>query len=58
MDLRNISPLGDLVIPSLGVDVAAGAVFTVSDEAGALLLEQPQNYELVKSKPAKSAPTE
>ena len=55
MELRNISPLGDLWIPSLGVEVPAGGVFTVPDEAAARFLEQPSNFQPVK--PAKSGST-
>jgi len=56
MDLRNISPLGDLVIPALGIEVAAGDVFTASDEDGQRLLEQPSNYELVVKPTGKTKP--
>lgn len=52
MEFRNISPLGDLYIPALGLDVAAGETFNVSDDVAESLLEQPTNFEPVK--PAKS----
>ena len=42
--IKNISPLGDLSIPSLGLDVKAGASVDVSDEAAASLLAQPDNW--------------
>jgi hypothetical protein len=42
--IKNISPLGDLNIPSLGLDVKAGAIVDVSDEAAASLLAQTDNW--------------
>jgi hypothetical protein len=42
--IKNISPLGDLFIPSLGLEVKAGASVDVSDEAAASLLEQSDNW--------------
>lgn len=41
--VRNINPLGAVEV--LGRLVEAGEVFDVSDEQGARLLEQPDNYE-------------
>ena len=38
MRLRNVSPLGDVMIPALGVTVAAGAEFDVPGEVGVGLL--------------------
>lgn len=38
--IKNVSPLGDLDVPALGLHVAAGATVEVSDEAAASLLEQ------------------
>jgi len=44
--IKNISPLGDLVIPALGnLVVKAGESAEVSNEAAASLLEQPINWE-------------
>jgi hypothetical protein len=42
--IKNISPLGDLDVPSLGITVKAGAIAEVSDEAAASLLEQTINW--------------
>lgn len=42
--IKNISPLGDLFIPSLRLEVKAGASVDVSDEAAASLLEQSDNW--------------
>jgi len=52
MEFRNVSPLGDLYIPALGLEVAAGDTFTVSDELAESLLEQPSNFQPIK--PVKS----
>lgn len=51
MRLRNVCPLGDIEV--LGRVVEAGAVFEVSDEQAARLLEQSANYEPVKAEEAK-----
>ena len=46
---RNVSPLGALHIPVLGLDVDAGETFTVEDEAvAASLAEQAGNFEKVE----------
>jgi hypothetical protein len=43
--IKNISPLGDLIIPALGnLFVKAGESVDVSDEAAASLLEQTVNW--------------
>lgn len=42
--IKNISPLGDLFIPSLGLEVKEGATVDVSDEAAAILLAQTDNW--------------
>lgn len=42
--IKNISPLGDLYIPSLGLEVKAGATVDVADDAAALLLAQADNW--------------
>lgn len=55
MDIRNISPLGDLVVPALGIEVAAGAVVSVKDDDAALLLEQTDNWAPAKNPPAAKA---
>jgi hypothetical protein len=56
--IKNVSPLGDLVIPALGITVLAGATATVSDEAAASLLEQTENWVAADSTAAAPAPTE
>ncbi len=42
--IKNISPLGDLYIPSLGLEVKAGATVDVADDAAELLLAQTDNW--------------
>jgi len=42
--IKNVSPLGDLIIPSLDLEVKAGATIEVSDEAAASLLAQTDNW--------------
>jgi hypothetical protein len=42
--IKNISPLGDLFIPSLGLEIKAGSTADVSDDAAALLLAQTENW--------------
>ena len=43
--IKNISPLGDLIIPVLNnLIVKAGETVDVSTEAAASLLEQPDNW--------------
>lgn len=42
--VKNVSPLGDLVVPSLNLEVKAGATVEVSAEQAALLLEQSENW--------------
>jgi len=42
--IKNISPLGDLYVPSLSLEVKAGASVDVSDEVAAELLAQPDNW--------------
>jgi len=42
--VKNISPLGDVDVPALGLSVKAGATIEVSDEAAASLLEQTINW--------------
>ena len=55
--IKNVSPIGDLVIPALGnLVVKAGESVDVSDEAAASLLEQPENWVADSSAPV-SAPT-
>lgn len=43
--IKNVSPLGALVIPSLGITVNAGATFDVDDaNIAKALLEQADNF--------------
>ena len=43
--IKNISPLGEVIIPALNdLVVGAGAIVDVSDEAAASLLEQTGNW--------------
>jgi len=51
--LKNTSPLGDIQIPLLRIEVKAGATFTVPADVAEGLLEQTGNYELVNRKPEK-----
>ena len=45
--LRNVCPLGDVDLPLIGRSLTAGEEFDVSDDVAALLVDQPNNYELV-----------
>lgn len=42
--IKNVSVLGDLVVPSLDIEVKAGATIEVSDEVAASLLAQKDNW--------------
>jgi hypothetical protein len=42
--IKNISPLGELYVPSLNLTVRAGETAEVSAEAAASLLEQTSNW--------------
>lgn len=42
--VKNVSELGDLIVPALGLEVKAGAIVEVDDEAAASLLAQPSNW--------------
>lgn len=42
--IKNVSPLGDLIVPSLGLEVKAGAIVDVAEDAAASLLAQPDNW--------------
>lgn len=42
--VKNVSALGDLIVPSLGIEVKAGAIVEVEDDAAASLLAQPDNW--------------
>ena len=55
MRIRNLNPIGEVEVPSLGRVVAAGETVEVSDEVGAALLDQPMNW--APADPAPTAPT-
>lgn len=61
MKVKNVSPLGDLVVPALGITVAAGQTADVPEAAALSLLEQPANWQPADGKaakpPAQSPPT-
>lgn len=38
--VKNVSPLGDLVVPALALEVKAGATITVDEEVAGVLLAQ------------------
>ena len=42
--IKNVSPIGDLIIPALNLVVKAGESADVSDDAAASLLAQPDNW--------------
>ena len=46
--LKNTSPLGALVIPTLGVEVPAGGTFDCPNDVADSLLEQVGNFEETK----------
>jgi hypothetical protein len=52
--IRNVSAIGALEIPDLGVVVEHGDEIEVTDEVARSLAEQPANWRLVKAKAAKS----
>lgn len=51
--IRNVSPLGALVLPALGREVEAGEEFQCPDDIAAGLLDQPTNFEEVQPKGGK-----
>jgi len=42
--IKNVSPIGDLDVPALGLTIKAGETVDVADEFAASLLEQPTNW--------------
>lgn len=42
--VKNVSPLGDVDVPALGLSVKAGAIIDVNEEVAKALLEQPTNW--------------
>ena len=56
--IKNVSPLGDLYIPSLGLAVPANSTFDVADVAvAASLLEQTSNWAAADQAAATVTPT-
>jgi len=54
--IKNVSSLGDLNIPALGLDVLAGETIDVPDNVAASLLEQSVNWISGESNSTKSTP--
>lgn len=52
--IKNVSPLGDLEIPSLNITVLAGQTAEVSDSDATLLLLQTDVWQSVDAKTSKS----
>lgn len=46
MKFKNVSPRGDLELAATGDVVLAGESVEVDDDLGALLADQPENWEL------------
>lgn len=42
--IKNVSPLGDLIVPAFNLEVKAGATVEVSAEQAESLLAQPENW--------------
>lgn len=57
--IKNVSPFGDLEVPSLGLSVLAGETIEVSDEVAEGFLSQPFHWAKGDSKKSttNSAPT-
>ena len=58
MRIRNLNPIGEVEVPSLGRVVAAGEVIDVPDEVGAALLDQPMNWAAVPTNDTPDAPAD
>lgn len=51
MKVRNVNPLGSVIVPALRMEpVKAGEVVEVDDELGASLLEQVGNWEAAETR--------
>lgn len=48
-EIKNVSPLGALDVPLLGVTVGAGETVTVTDEQAEALLAQPEVFQAVQT---------
>ena len=55
--IKNVSPLGDLSVPSLNLEVKAGATVEVSDDIAKDLLQQPDNWVAADKAAASITPT-
>lgn len=42
--IKNVCPMGEVDVPLLGRELAAGEEFEVTEEVAALLLAQPDNF--------------
>jgi hypothetical protein len=56
--IKNVSPLGDLVIPALGLTVKAGDSFEVDADTAVALLEQSENWVAADMAAVQAAPVE
>jgi high-affinity K+ transport system ATPase subunit B len=54
--VKNVSPMGDLEIPALGLVVAAGASVEIADDVAENLLEQVGTWAVGDSKKSTSTP--
>jgi hypothetical protein len=54
--IKNVSPLGDLYVPAIGIEIAFGETTEVPDELAASLLEQPANWVSGDSKETTTTP--
>ena len=54
--IKNVSPLGDLYVPLLGKEVAAGETVDVSDESLDSFICQVENWQAVSFVPPKVTP--
>lgn len=55
--IKNVSPLGDLLIPALNITVKAGATVDVAEDAAASLLEQTENWAAADAAAASVTPS-
>ena len=56
--VKNVSPLGDLIVPSLGIEVKKGATVEVSDDDAASLLAQSDNWAAADKAAVSATPSE
>ncbi len=55
--IKNVSPVGDLSIPSLRLEIPAGGEVELVDDVAARLLEQTENFIEIKPASAGKKPT-